>query len=795
MKKIILFAFIISLFLFFPTKVSAVSYSCTTSGGKKVCYYSYQVNDPDFRYSISKVTKNGTSGLTLWGWGFLYNASSYSGSSNRYAVEVIYNGNVIKTYNAYTYSFAPVSCYHFQKASSKIDNNECMYQSQYSSFPSWIFSNNIKYPNALNSVYDYIGFSTTINLDEINTLIAAKANLTCPKSTHPACVKNNCGGVASEKNENNNNLCSFTKEGSFKFYLRLKLIAPSGAVRNSDRVFYKNISIYNDTNIISSAVRSYINTKGMTISTNNYSSAVATRVDAGYVRSGPGLNDSPIKDSGKNVYVPWYGWYTPTYTTYRRTLVASTAGGNITLNKILIYGYVTKGCGHSNTSCNDRVLMPDSTSRSGYISESWTYPSNPVTYIDTKIKKNCKCERTPVSFNEGAEVPSSCSNDAKTATKNDTLKVDDTIDVSTATALNIMLKGDNSSFATQSQYQGMSFNVGKLKEVQDNFNYSSDNNYPVYCMLERNFKLYGKNDIYGAITQGKDEEKIYAGRYYRIKKDKMTADITKKCVTNPGCESTINNIANSSTITYDLSYKPDNTLKTKMINGSEDEDKEVKITSVSSPTQISKTIQSKYEMRNDQTYYYDYKMGDVSLSETDFLIPGRNIYPVPVKTTTNNNYDIRVTVKGNKKTNGNSDTDFTYTCSYMPIGKDNGTPDDSGKKNNTNYYYRTIGLKNVFPNNRKASYNWSNANAQKVKEEIESNGENIYSKNPKYSVIINTAQMREIRKYNNSLESSGGYMDYSLKCTTTNDVRTCYSKFLNNIVTKGYAEEFKRGDN
>ena len=122
-----------------PSQIHAANSNCSVkSNGQAWCKYDDQVNDEDFRYSITKVTKANSSSINLYGWGILYQSDSYgsagSSTANKYEIEVIHNGKVIKTIPTTLRTVKNFTCSHFQKTGnfSKFSNADCEYQASWS---------------------------------------------------------------------------------------------------------------------------------------------------------------------------------------------------------------------------------------------------------------------------------------------------------------------------------------------------------------------------------------------------------------------------------------------------------------------------------------------------------------------------------------------------------------------------------------------------------------------------------------------------------------------------------------
>lgn len=832
-KGIILGLFVTFFFLMLPSQIHAANSNCSVkSNGQAWCKYDDQVNDEDFRYSITKVTKANSSSINLYGWGILYQSDSYgsagSSTANKYEIEVIHNGKVIKTIPTTLRTVKNFTCSHFQKTGnfSKFSNADCEYQASWSdsSFVNFIYSRNSS--SGWNNIYRSVGFSATLNIDEIKNLIAKENDIECPSSTSPSCVKDNCGGVADEKNNTNDNLCTFKKEANYQFYLRIKLTAPAGAVKNSNKVFYKDIALYRD--VVPASVQTFFESKGMSISETNYSKSVVSRATwamiaktAALPNSGSGYqlcgtacqnavrNATGWSKSNTTIYLPSHLYHQERERTFTRNINTRTAlytdsSGNVIIYRIKLTGTVSPGVIDSLSNGWFYVLFPSGLSNrkgyngmTGYITESWTYPSNPRTMIDIDVSRDCKCTRTPISFDDGADLPTTCKDNAQTARKNDSIKVDDSISVSTNTALDILLNGDNSSFATQSKYQGMSFDAKDLASVRNSANYSSTST-PAYCLKNRTFKLYGKNDILGAWTLGEEDKNLYAGRYFRIKDNSMNATISQSCISSNS--NVLNNVLTNTNLKYDTEYEPD-ALETNMINNKSQKNKKTQ----SYAGGYLGSITSIYKMQNDRQYYFDYSKNEVVITPGGYVIDDRNIYPIPTKTPANRDHDITTSIQGDTRGGENElGNGYKYVCNYSVVEQDDpgdpgdpsdpNNPDDPGENisENENYYYRTISLSDVFPEHRgnKRPYNWRNVEIERA---IETKGNKIYAGTPQYIVTLTTSNMKSIRRYNLDQEENGGYLNNSLECIMNNGVREdCRSTFLDNIVEDNYAESFER---
>ena len=115
--------------------------------------------------------------------------------------------------------------------------------------------------------------------------------------------------------------------------------------------------------------------------------------------------------------------------------------------------------------------------------------------------------------------------------------------------------------------------------------------------------------------------------------------------------------------------------------------------------------------------------------------------------------------------------------------------------------YRTISLRNPFPSkkidggisgfntdNISGRYPGANWNSKKLVEvEIRNNrgvaDNEVYNKNPLYTIELNAETIREVRRYNEQQQQGnrGGYSDFTLSCSGTQGSK-CRSTFLRNIL-------------
>jgi hypothetical protein len=125
-----------------------------------------------------------------------------------------------------------------------------------------------------------------------------------------------------------------------------------------------------------------------------------------------------------------------------------------------------------------------------------------------------------------------------------------------------------------------------------------------------------------------------------------------------------------------------------------------------------------------------------------------------------------------------------------------------------NVVFRPVTPEDLDPNNREddseMGYNWSesseyeliSAKAKDTRAEIEAMGSTIENGEPILRVNMNPSLAKQIKEYNESQESNGGYTNSSMVCYNYNDGSReyekilCFSKFLDDMSEKN-SEQFK----
>jgi len=118
--------------------------------------------------------------------------------------------------------------------------------------------------------------------------------------------------------------------------------------------------------------------------------------------------------------------------------------------------------------------------------------------------------------------------------------------------------------------------------------------------------------------------------------------------------------------------------------------------------------------------------------------------------------------------------------------------------NGVKVIYRTISLANPFPGKdvsglvsgfnttvkgRYPGVNWNSTSLVKdlILDNRNISGEDIYKANPLYTFVLTPEVIKEIRAYNDSKESAGGYADYTLDCKSKNST-ACVSDFVHDAI-------------
>ncbi len=126
-----------------------------------------------------------------------------------------------------------------------------------------------------------------------------------------------------------------------------------------------------------------------------------------------------------------------------------------------------------------------------------------------------------------------------------------------------------------------------------------------------------------------------------------------------------------------------------------------------------------------------------------------------------------------------------YTCTLLTTDdcEDEGCAYDNGIK----YFYRTVSLNNLNPNERDLGYNWNTEKGEETKKEIEEKGENAYQ-TAEYTFTLTPSAIRALKRYNKSQEANGGYAANTLECENGIDENgkkyenlICKSQLLNQI--------------
>lgn len=106
---------------------------------------------------------------------------------------------------------------------------------------------------------------------------------------------------------------------------------------------------------------------------------------------------------------------------------------------------------------------------------------------------------------------------------------------------------------------------------------------------------------------------------------------------------------------------------------------------------------------------------------------------------------------------------------------------------------RIVSLNNLFPNGT-TSYNWSSTSNEKAKETIsaiQTKGNKAYEEEPILSITMDPSTAKEIVKYNDDAESSGGYSNNTLHCYKLGNYEraACYSEFIDMIIDGDFGDK------
>ena len=281
---------------------------------------------------------------------------------------------------------------------------------------------------------------------------------------------------------------------------------------------------------------------------------------------------------------------------------------------------------------------------------------------------------------------------------------------------------------------------------------------------------------------------------------------------------------------YDLSRTPYLTGTTDNINywsctGSETSARCTKNTLVIPKNKLANiVVETETVHYQDAEFYTQVFTGKTSTNKDNvgyWIELDKHIYPVGVTRLTGN-YGIKLDYSNlgeSGKPNNRHMSDGKYTCSYDVINEltiydcndgyhvcypCSGTEEECEGYNygtGLGVYFRNINLSDIFPNSkfspnysnvnsntRNIGQNWLTTNAIQVINEIQKNGENVWTKKePMYSITLSHDAMKTIRNYN----SNSNYLDYSLNC---DENLRCTSTFLNEFRAK-YSNLFSKNVN
>ena len=829
MKKIIILNLVFLLLcLILPLKIDASKSSPSrySNGQIKYSYSSSdRYNSSEFKYGISAMT-GGSSTITFYGWAYVTGVDSYEGYANTYTMQVTLlndKGDVVDTlpYEVKaTNQSLDLTCASYMKNGSVFPNNNTCYansRSSTSTIVNHIRNGNkkISKSNYWNQIYRNVGFYVTLDLNRIKEELKKKVGAGCPSEGElkdtTCSIKNNCTWKDDK--------CEFTRSGTAKIGFRLKLKTQGNATKNITE-FYRDIGVYDtksvgvgtsgiNQEIIEPSTKTALSKNGFTINSNTLSKKITTVAEYAIVRDSRLAYGNDITVGGKTLYLPAKSYSASSYRTlnflnrkvYPNTkFPSSNSNSRVFMQGIQVGGVVTTGRRASGEKANSKILKTGSNSQTGWISESWTIPSAGKTILTVNLSETCSCLPSDLDIEQDKDMPNTCADDTQKGKLDDKLVLNKGLstekEYEVKDALEVLLNGNNNP-ASPSRY-----NYNKIREVRNITNYSKTDT-AVYCLKNRDFNLFGKSDILGAFTLGTTDKYLYGGRYFRIEKGSMSANIEMTCASTS--KTALEKVLKESNLVYDLEYEPDESLDTKMTNNKNPKNVDLEPSYDNSINGYIANLSLKYEMENTQNYYFDYQTNKVQIGKNlgenmkdGYYIDDHNIYPILSSTPVGKKQDIITFITGDKNKKGNDElSDFTYTCDYVvknntttPDPEPGGDPGDYPEEY-MNYYYRTISLNDVFPDHRgsKRPYNWRYVINEQT---IEKNANKTYASTPEYAVILTSNNMRNIRKYNLGKEKEGGYLDYSLDCIIVSGKRECKSDFLNNIISGDYAEDFQR---
>lgn len=787
MKKVVfilmIFSFVFGICFFSPLNVDAVSKDCIVDkNGKKKCKYSKQTNDDDFRYNVSQLKVDGNY-LIVSGWAFLKGADSYSSSKYKYKMHVRSGGKNIYSVDA-TAKIADVTCLHFLKRGNfaTILDDTCWKRSDEGTITSLIHNNNSS-ADSSNNVYRYVGFVAKININTLKSKLVGGNGSLCKTPSDINCKETE------------------TSPGK-SFSLRLQITVPKDATRESDKNFYRDLIIYKDA--FTTTEKNKLKAKGITITTSDETDKFTTREDYGYLRTS-NLSKGSIKQCGKackkdagnysfatgnNIYIPGYNYYNKTNRTFKRatdtnfkeySYGSGTGKYKIRIDALKLNGRVRQGYRNAKRDGKSYILFPsgEGYKTSGYISETWTLPENgskEMTTFTVTVTENCTCT-TRVNCSTADTRPWNCDSNQK-GSLIDSMSIGNNVAINDTTKFNILING------------GSKYDQASLNFCRSKFNYSTNTSCPVYCLQNSSFSFYDRKDIYGADFYDNPLSYIEAGRYFRIL-PKTKANVSYTCQTKSGCATALtavmNNLKNNFKYNFNYDWGEDNnnhpgvTIRTNKTETS------------STNNGQSATYAATYTFKNIRQYYLEDNVA--TSNKNSFPIRKKNIYPVSLNAKSSKEYNTTLSYYVNNKY-----TNKTYFCPYKLYYDPDPDPEDPDipgeeipeEETKVKYYYRTISLTNVFPNQRTAGINW--ADHTDYINQIETLGMNLYNRVPFYSFDLDSTNMRNIKSYNDTKEKNGkGYLDLP---TCELDEKTnkfvCTSTFLKEARSKNYVSSYTK---
>ena len=188
---------------------------------------------------------------------------------------------------------------------------------------------------------------------------------------------------------------------------------------------------------------------------------------------------------------------------------------------------------------------------------------------------------------------------------------------------------------------------------------------------------------------------------------------------------------------------------------------------------------------NGNTHYYDKEGNETDKDTHDKQCSSRD--KVCTREQDENGNDLFCDANGNCSQDPSS---YLKTCAkecagYTLVGYNSYTGAEVDSSGRLQFLPKVVSLNNLFSAGDQSAkaINWQNAKAQAVRNEIESNGENIFASS-QYEFNLSPSAMAAIRNYNKEQENNdNGYGDFNAHCNEYGS--DCQSYFLDNLSSMG----------